>query len=191
MIPLARALAPAGYNVWLAEYRRVGDAGGGWPGTLDDIALATQRVAALGGEAPWLMGHSAGGHLALWAAADPALHLKGVVALAAISNLAQYAEQEGSCPSMVGKFLGESVESVESLPDRYAQVTVHDKVLLKPINLILGEADPIVSPDQLAGFAETNTQLIAESGHFDLVYSGTPASDQVIEALRNLIQIES
>ena len=188
LIPMARTLALAGYNVWLAEYRRVGDAGGGWPGTLDDIALAIQRVAALGGEAPWLVGHSAGGHLALWAAADPALPLKGVVALAAITNLAQYAQQEGSCPSMVAKFLG---GSPESLPDRYAQVTVHDKVFLKPINLILGEADPIVSPDQLAGFAETNTQIIAESGHFDLVYPGTPAFDQVIETLRNLIQIGS
>ena len=188
LIPMARTLALAGYNVWLAEYRRVGDAGGGWPGTLDDIALAIQRVATLGGEAPWLVGHSAGGHLALWAAADPALPLKGVVALAAITNLAQYAQQEGSCPSMVAKFLG---GSPESLPDRYAQVTVHDKVFLKPINLILGEADPIVSPDQLAGFAETNTQIIAESGHFDLVYPGTPAFDQVIETLRNLIQIGS
>ncbi|MDG1012288.1 MAG: alpha/beta hydrolase [Luminiphilus sp.] len=188
LIPMARALALAGYNVWLAEYRRVGDAGGGWPGTLDDIALAIQRVAVLGGEAPWLVGHSAGGHLALWAAADPALPLKGVVTLAAITNLAQYAQQEGSCPSMVAKFLG---GSPESLPDRYAQVTVHDKVFLKPIHLILGEADPIVSQGQLAGFTETNTQIIAESGHFDLVYPGTPAFDQVIETLRNLIQIGS
>ena len=185
VIPMARALALAGYNVWLAEYRRVGDAGGGWPGTLDDIALAAQRVAALSGEAPWLVGHSAGGHLALWAAADRKIPLKGVVALAAITNLARYAQQEGSCPSMVAKFLG---GPPESLPDRYALATVHDKTFIKPIRLMLGEADPIVGQDQLAGFNESNTQIIAESGHFDLVHPATAAFQQVIETLNELTQ---
>jgi len=43
--PLAWALAESGYSTWLPEYRRVGDAGGGWPGSLEDVAAALARVA--------------------------------------------------------------------------------------------------------------------------------------------------
>ena len=67
--PLAADLVRRGYAVWNLEYRRVG-AGGGWPTTFEDIAagidlladlpVSTTRVAAIG--------HSAGGHLAAWAA---------------------------------------------------------------------------------------------------------------------------
>ena len=72
---VSRALANQGLAVWTPEYRRVGDAGGGWPGTFEDIA---RSVAALQGMALRhaldlsrliVMGHSAGGHLALWLAA--------------------------------------------------------------------------------------------------------------------------
>ena len=71
---LAGALAAEGYAVWSLEYRRVGDDGGGWPGTGNDVQAA---VAALT-FAPFserfdlqrlaVLGHSAGGHLALWLA---------------------------------------------------------------------------------------------------------------------------
>ena len=67
--PLAADLVRRGYAVWNLEYRRVG-AGGGWPATFEDIAagidlladlpVSTSRIAAIG--------HSAGGHLAAWAA---------------------------------------------------------------------------------------------------------------------------
>ena len=184
-IPMARALAGAGYNVWLAEYRRVGDPGGGWPGSVDDIASATQKIAALSEEPPWLVGHSAGGHLALLTAADPTLPIQGVLALAAITNLATYAGQEGSCPSMVAEFLG---GPPESHPDRYTLATVHNKTFLKPMRLILGEVDTIVGPDQLTGFAETNTKIIAKSGHFDLIHPATTAFGQVLKTLENLTQ---
>ncbi|MGH2541399.1 MAG: alpha/beta hydrolase family protein [Ardenticatenaceae bacterium] len=99
------ALTAEGFATWSLEYRRVGNAGGGWPGTFLDVArgadflgslvqaynLDLTRVAALG--------HSAGGHLALWLAArrrldpnsplylsDP-LPLQSVIALAAVSDL--------------------------------------------------------------------------------------------------------
>jgi acetyl esterase/lipase len=74
--PMANALAEAGYAVAVPEYRRVGSpGGGGWPGTFDDTAAMLDAVgglAAVVGADPrrtvWI-GHSAGGHLALWAAA--------------------------------------------------------------------------------------------------------------------------
>ena len=71
----AAALASAGYAVWVPEYRRVGDDGGGWPGTFDDVANAIDHVrvlarkyATLDTNRVVLVGHSAGGQLALWAA---------------------------------------------------------------------------------------------------------------------------
>ncbi|MEV4741817.1 alpha/beta hydrolase [Streptomyces sp. NPDC049555] len=72
--PMAHALAARGYMVVVPEYRRTG-AGGGWPGTFDDIAAATDAVGPLAlrydadpARQVWA-GHSAGGHLVLWAAA--------------------------------------------------------------------------------------------------------------------------
>jgi acetyl esterase/lipase len=77
--PLATALAGAGFAVCAPEFRRTGQRGGGWPGTFDDVAAATDQLPAIvrevagagviSSEPPILAGHSAGGHLALWAAA--------------------------------------------------------------------------------------------------------------------------
>jgi acetyl esterase/lipase len=69
---LAGDLLRRGYAVWNIEYRRVG-AGGGWPNTFADVAAAIDRLAELGDtrldlDRVTLIGHSAGGHLALWAA---------------------------------------------------------------------------------------------------------------------------
>ncbi len=97
--PLATALAAAGFTVATPEYRRTGAPGGGWPGTFDDVATAVRATPALvadvTGEAadpPILAGHSAGGHLALWAAAGLAregVPPAGVVALAPVADLDQ------------------------------------------------------------------------------------------------------
>src|SRR6266581_2502421 len=77
MNSLAEDLAKRGFAAWNIEYRRVGNPGGGWPGTFLDVALATDYLRKL---APSYrldlqrvvpIGHSAGGHLALWLAARP------------------------------------------------------------------------------------------------------------------------
>ena len=74
---LAEDLAKRGYAAWNIEYRRVGNIGGGWPGTFQDVAIATDYLRKL---APFYgldlkkvvpIGHSAGGHLAFWLAARP------------------------------------------------------------------------------------------------------------------------
>jgi len=108
--PLAEALASDGMAVCAPEYRRTGQPGGGWPGTFDDVAAAADCLPGLVSDATGglvaadpsgiiLAGHSAGGHLALWAASRHRLppgsrwHVgesrwRGVVALAAVSDLA-------------------------------------------------------------------------------------------------------
>ena len=76
--PLAEALADSGFVVCTPEYRKVGQEGGGWPGTFEDVAAAVELLPRLvagatdgltDGSRVILAGHSAGGHLALWAAA--------------------------------------------------------------------------------------------------------------------------
>ena len=127
--PLARALAASGYAAWNLEYRRLGSGrggGGGWPMTFTDVAdgidLLAEVPAPLDLSRVSLVGHSAGGQLALWAAARPTLPLGGVgaaprvvatraVALAPVTNLARarvHAEQ------LLG---GTGVE----VPERWAQ----------------------------------------------------------------------
>ncbi len=110
--PLAEGLAAAGYAVCTPEFRRTGQPGGGWPGTFDDIAAAVDAVPRLAAQAAGdavdprrvvVAGHSAGGHLALWAAArhrlpaDSPWHtapaaesgVAGVVSLAGVCDLAE------------------------------------------------------------------------------------------------------
>lgn len=103
---LAEHLAHRGIAVWNIEYRRVGDSGGGWPGTLQDVARAADYVLTL---APIYaldltrvvpVGHSAGGQLAVWLAArsrlpqqsplivsETPLLLAGSVSLAGVCDL--------------------------------------------------------------------------------------------------------
>jgi acetyl esterase/lipase len=81
MNDLAEDLAKRGYAAWNIEYRRVGDPGGGWPGTLLDVALATDYLRklaitySLNLQKVVPIGHSAGGHLAFWLVARPRIPL--------------------------------------------------------------------------------------------------------------------
>jgi acetyl esterase/lipase len=77
--PMAAALASAGIATWNVEYRRVGNPGGGWPGTFEDLAQATDFLRSLAPKHHLdlsrvvVAGHSSGGHLAMWIAARPRL----------------------------------------------------------------------------------------------------------------------
>jgi acetyl esterase/lipase len=91
MHPLAADLAARGWTVWNLEYRRLGN-GGGVPQTLDDVAAGIDHLAQLDGldlARVVAIGHSAGGHLAAWAATreSPRVALTGVVAQAGVLDL--------------------------------------------------------------------------------------------------------
>jgi acetyl esterase/lipase len=104
--PLAADLAARGYAVWNLEYRRAA-AGGGWPGTFEDIAAGIDLLTDLPVDASRAVaiGHSAGGHLAAWAAgraglppgapgAAPRVALTAVVSQAGVLALADCAREE-------------------------------------------------------------------------------------------------
>lgn len=88
--PLAEALAGEGHWVWNIEYARAGMDGGGWPGTGLSVRAALRAATRAAGDRPVVVvGHSAGGHLALWAARDTGV--AGVVSLAGVADLARAA----------------------------------------------------------------------------------------------------
>ena len=85
---LAEALNEEGIAAWVIEYRRIGNPGGGWPGTFEDVARGADHLRKIAKEHPLdldrviAVGHSAGGHLALWLAWIPI----GPVALTAFDQ---------------------------------------------------------------------------------------------------------
>ena len=97
--PLARDLTRRGWAAWNLEYRRLGTGrggGGGWPMTFDDVARGIDHLASLDDarldlDRVVVIGHSAGGQLALWAAnrERPTVRVHGVVALAPVTDLAR------------------------------------------------------------------------------------------------------
>ena len=206
------ALAADGYATWTIEYRRLGDAGGGWPGTFDDVAIAVDHVRSLAAQFPRLdttrvilMGHSAGGQLALWAASRTAadasgplraigapLALTGVVSLAGITDLAQYGATSSGCNAAVTPLMGGDPSTV---PDRYRAVSPVERVPLRmPVHLVHGDTDAIVPLAQGRDFDARNraaggiseVYVIAGAGHFDLVAPHAEAWATVLRALHAL-----
>ncbi len=152
---LVADLVRRGWAVWNIEYRRLGE-GGGWPATFEDVAGAIDHLrtvaAPLDLESVSLVGHSAGGHLALWAAsraalpdgapgADPKVIPRRVVGQAAVCDLAGAYRlwHGGAAKALMGG-------SPEELPERYA---VGDPIELlppaMPTLLVHGTEDRTVS----------------------------------------------
>lgn len=208
----AAALAKEGYVVWVPEYRRIGNPGGGWPGTFDDIGHAIDYLRTLGGTVPAidttrviLAGHSAGGQLALWAASrrtgptagelggSAPLAVSGVVGLAAISDMATYGATRGGCNAAVQPLLGGTPDKV---PDRYRAVSPIERLPIGiPVHLVHGAADPIVPPamsEQYAAKARAagdrvQVTIVPGAGHFDVVAPHASAWAAVVAAVRGIV----
>jgi acetyl esterase/lipase len=143
MRPVARDLSAHGFAVLNAEYRRVGG-GGGWPATFDDArAIVALARAQPEGTRVAVAGHSAGGHLALYAAAEGGVD--AVVALAAPSDLE--ARPDAETVALMGG-------PPDAVPDRYALGSPVRRVPLGvPSLLVHGSADDVVSPRRSRDFA--------------------------------------
>jgi acetyl esterase/lipase len=141
MRPLAADLAARGWTVWNLEYRRLGN-GGGYPVTLEDVAAGIDHLAALGvdGGRVVAVGHSAGGHLAAWAASRDAAEVAvtDVVAQAGVLDLRLAWELRLSA-GVVRRFLG------ELSAERFAAASPRERLPLAARTLLThGEADDIV-----------------------------------------------
>ena len=199
--PLAAALADRGFAVWALEYRRVGEAGGGWPGTFRDIAEGIDRLARV--DDPRLdrnrlvfAGHSAGGHLALWAAARSRLpddsplssgeisEPIAVLGLAAITDLVAYAQGDSSCQQAAARLMDGSPDAE---PGRYAQASPVALGVPVPVVLLQGGADRVVPPAQADALDGARVSALPEAGHYDLIHPGTPAFTRIVALLEELL----
>ena len=178
-LPMAEALSTLGYDVWVPEYRRVGDEGGGWPGSLEDIIAAVEFVTDKTGRQPIVVGHSAGGHLAL-RAAQTGLAIDGVVGLAPITDLVSYGAESGSCQSMVASFMGDETYSPDA---SYRDASVTLNAINIPVAVVIGKEDPIVGASQIAVFDAVQVNAVDGAGHFDVIHPKTEAFSDVVKAL--------
>jgi acetyl esterase/lipase len=190
MTPLARDLAARGLAAWNIEYRRVGQEGGGWPGTLDDAAAALDHVGSLEDvdtRRVVTAGHSAGGHLALWlAAGDRRVRPAGAVSLAGVADLISGAIAglgNGACQALLGG-------ARDQVPERYAAAS---PAALLPLGvsqlLVHGGRDDVVPPSQSRDYtaaareAGDDVELVELAGadHFDVI-EPTHASWEMVVA---------
>ncbi|MEA3151277.1 MAG: hypothetical protein QOD56_2216 [Gammaproteobacteria bacterium] len=185
LAPIAVDLAGRGYAVWNLEYRRAGEEGGGWPGTGQDVDAGINHLASLPaiGEAIDLdrvavVGHSAGGHLALWAARrarqSREVDVTAAVGLAAVADL-RLAYRLDCGRGAVANFLGgapdeyderyRTASPAELLPMGVAQLLVHgtqDEEVAVEISRSYAQAA------RAAGDEVTLIEL-AGAGHMDFV----------------------
>jgi acetyl esterase/lipase len=211
--PQSAALAAAGYVVATVDYRRLGQTGGGWPGTFDDVAALTDAVPALVADAlpdrvdttrAVLVGHSAGGHLAAWAAARHRLPPESpwhrttpidarVVSLAGVLDL-DLSERLGLGAHAAKHLLG---GSPRRRPDRYA---VASPAALVPTGgrliAVHGLRDKVVPVEMsrryvdLARAAGDAVDLleIPDCGHFELIDPLSRAWPTVLTAVAMIMK---
>lgn len=210
MDPMAQDLRGRGYAVWNLAYRRVGEPGGGYPGTFSDVAAGIDFLKTLQARRHLdlnrvvVVGHSAGGHLAAWAiardrisAASPLhtphpLRLRGAVSLAGIPDL-EFARKDGlaACdgPPTIDGLVGAASRPGQ---DPYADTSPARLLPFKTgMEMLTGALDPIVPPHYGLDFAaravDAGTPVqhhtLPGAGHFELIDPKAKAWTEVLAAI--------
>jgi acetyl esterase/lipase len=202
----AEDLRRHGDAVWNIEYRRLGEPGGGYPGSFEDIANAVDRLRELAKSYPLDLGnvvaagHSAGGHFALWAAARSRLPktsplyrknplpIKRVVSLAGIGDLAFYHDRgAGACggPRTIDALVGAAKRGpwdiyTDTSPAALLPIGV-------PQTIVSGLLDPIVpevfgrayAAKAAAAGDRVEVVTVAEVGHFEMIDPKSSAFEKI------------
>lgn len=170
---LCVALTNAGLITANLEYRRVGEEGGGWPGTFEDLRGAIVSVRAMlqplvaGQDGCVLLGHSAGGHLALRFASEIA-DLRGVIGLGPVAVLrSAYDLKLGD--NAVHEFLGDSLDFEAACPSRHSA-----RVPRSVIHGVKDDVVPIELSRELVKLRRNdpepvNLVEVPEADHFDVI----------------------
>jgi acetyl esterase/lipase len=189
--PIAGDLAKRGFAVWNLEYRRVGTVGGGWPGTLKDVGAGIDHLATLAEDGVpidldrvTVVGHSAGGHLALWCALRNSgdgdafqpkrVRLSTAVGLAAVADLV-LAHELHCGNGAVENFLGgspftvadryRSASPAQMLPIGVKQILVHGSIDADvPVEISRRYAAAALAAGDELTFIE-----LADANHMDFV----------------------
>jgi acetyl esterase/lipase len=175
--PVCAALSEAGFAAANIEYRRVGEPGGGWPGTFDDVkravAFAREQAPHYAGDPArtLVLGHSAGGHLALWVAAE-VRDLAAVIGLAPVASLHQ-SLSDNAAAGLIGG-------SADEFPERYAYA---DPARSTPVpRVIIHGVDDDIVPIALSREYAAPARLIEIPGadHFSVIDPLHPAWQVVL-----------
>ncbi len=210
---VCESLREAGLATWNIEYRRIGHDGGGYPGTLLDVARAADHVRALSPHYDLdltrvvTLGHSAGGHLACWLAgrhrimqSDPLhdkdpLPITGVVSLAGVLDLRRGWQMRLS-NNVIESLLGGAPADV---PTRYDAASPYELLPLGvPQVLIQGTADANVPFEISQRYYDAarakgdRAELIAldGAGHFEVVDPQTREWQVILDATKRMAQRE-
>lgn len=203
MAGMAVDLARRGFATWNVEFRRLG-AGGGWPATFDDLALAIGALEAVAAAEPLdpgrvvFVGHSSGGHLALWAAAPGMVPVRpiGVVSLAGLADLVEGARRRMfSGDNTAAQLVGGSPEEV---PERYAFASPRAHLPLGvPQTLVQGLEDSLLdlvdqnrSHARAAQAAGDAVRLVEIQGaaHMDLIEPSSTAWGTVADEIERAFE---
>jgi acetyl esterase/lipase len=196
---LCAALTQKGIATWNVEYRRVGNEGGGWPGTFEDVARAYRYLPQIAG--PYkldarrvvIMGHSAGGQLALCLVAhEPSA--QRVVSLAGVVDLQRAFELHLSSDAVV-EFLGGKPGEVA---DHYREADPMQLSIAKARQILIhGTADDEVPP----GFSQLYTEAkqkrgeavtfvpIQKASHYDMIDPRSSAWKEVERSVQQLLDV--
>jgi len=203
-------LTERGVATWSIEYRRIGNEGGGWPGTFHDVGAAIDYLRTIAPEYNLdlervvAIGHSAGGHLALWSAArhripegnelyspDP-LAIKAVVSLAGVADLDMSWEMNLS-NGVTEEFLGGSPDEV---PERYAVASPREMLPLGvPQALVHGTDDDNVPYEICETYYAAATASgdrvklvkLPRTGHFEVIDPQMPEWRKVAETVMECV----
>jgi len=208
---LAADLRARGYAVWNLEYRRIGHAGGGYPGTFQDVARGVDHLRAFARERNLdldrtvFVGHSAGGHLATWAAGrrrlpkDSPLRVgvpltpRAVVSLAGINDLKAF---RAKGPTRCGgpATIDDLVDAGRTGADLFGDTS---PARLAPIGIrqwiYSGELDPIVPPIFGTEFAagepgRARAITLAGAGHFELIDPTSAAWRVIVRSIETTLR---
>ena len=204
------ALARDGIAAWTFDYRRIGNAGGGWPGTFEDVGRAAAslrtRASRFGLDLSRVVavGHSAGGQLALWLAAQirhsrqsallvtRPIPLRAVVVLAGITDLRR-GREGGICGDAIVRLLGGSPEDV---PERYRAASPLEFLPLGiPQHLMHGARDSVVPLEMSEAYVEAAQRsgdqatltVLPDAGHFEMISPESPASQRAIAFIKSFL----
>ena len=176
LYPLASALQEDGFAVWVPGFRRNGDDGGGWPGTLEDVVQSINYIYQQN-EYPFdessvtLAGHSSGGHLALLASQQITLPVARITGLAPITDIVAYSQGASSCQQAVTSFMGSRREDD---PQAWAEANPVNLSYDTPLWILAGEQDITVTIEQNP-IPEATFVVVERAGHFDWIHPDTPA----------------
>lgn len=215
MAPVAQALTKEGYATWNIEYRAADSKGGGWPGTFQDVGKAVDFLQTIAPKYHLdlnkvvIIGHSAGGHLALWVASrhklpnDSLLYsghilpIKGVISLAGPGDLRNYmpwGEKVCKNDNIANMLVG----NTKALQDeRFSQTSPAEMLPLgvKQI-VIIGDNDlgvPAMLGEEYVAKAlqkgdDATFMLAKDSAHYEVVAPGSHAWPMVLISINALLK---